>query len=98
MNKDNVTMRTYGGITLTHYSSSDRISVKVSAENAVMDASQMLGFLWAAGRLQPELAEAWDEGHEAGWNSRDDDVSRGWVPSGVHESDAENPYRKAVES
>jgi len=43
-------------------------------------------------------AKAWDEGHDAGWNSRDDDAARGWMPSGVHESDAENPYRKAVQS
>lgn len=41
-------------------------------------------------------AEAWDEGHNAGWNSRNDDAVAGWMPSGPHESDAKNPYRSEV--
>lgn len=48
--------------------------------------------------IREREAKAWDEGHDAGWNSRDEDAARGWVPSGVHESDAVNPYRKAVQS
>lgn len=40
-------------------------------------------------------AEAWDEGHDAGWASRHEDALIGWVPSDPHESDARNPYRKA---
>lgn len=39
-------------------------------------------------------ANAWYEGHSAGWESRNDDAAAGWVPSGPHESDACNPYRK----
>lgn len=52
----------------------------------------------ALARIAEIAAKAWDEGHDAGWNSRHDDAVCGWVPSGVHESDAVNPYRKAVQS
>lgn len=45
-------------------------------------------------KLAQIQAEAWDEGHAAGWESRNDDAAAGWVPSGPHESDARNPYRK----
>jgi len=44
---------------------------------------------WLAG----VKAEAWDEGHNAGWESRHDDAIGGFTPSGSHESDAKNPYR-----
>lgn len=52
---------------------------------------------WLAAHDAEVAAKAWDEGHDAGWNSRHDDAIRGWMSSGVHESDAENPYRKAVQ-
>ncbi len=42
--------------------------------------------------MQAARREAWDEGHAAGWQSRHDDWASGHVPSGVHESDAVNPY------
>jgi len=45
--------------------------------------------------LAEAKAEAWDEGHSAGWADRDDDATAGWTPSGEHESGAINPYRAA---
>jgi hypothetical protein len=42
-------------------------------------------------------AEAWDEGHDSGWESRHEDALAGFMPSGPHESDAQNPYREAAE-
>ena len=53
---------------------------------------------WRARNDAEVAAKAWDEGHDAGWNSRDDDAARGWVPSGIHESDAVNPYREGSET
>ena len=44
--------------------------------------------------LEAERATAWDMGHDAGWSARHDDALSGWMPSGPHESDAVNPYRK----
>tara|TARA_R110000822_G_C15109043_1_gene472743 strand:- start:78 stop:341 length:264 start_codon:yes stop_codon:yes gene_type:complete len=42
-------------------------------------------------------AEAWDEGHKEGWESRHDDATAGFMPSGVHQSDAKNPYREVFQ-
>lgn len=38
-------------------------------------------------------ARIWEEGHEAGWQSRHEDWTAGWTPSTSSESDAVNPYR-----
>lgn len=68
----------------------DRLIVALESMRAERDA--------ALARAYEVAAEAWDEGHDAGWNSRHDDAICGWMPSGVHESDAVNPYRKVVQS
>lgn len=39
-------------------------------------------------------AEAWDEGHDAGWAGCEDFAQHGSVPSGIHQSEAINPYRE----
>ena len=44
--------------------------------------------------LEQVKAEAWQEGHDAGWEDRHEDALIGWMASGPHESDAHNPYRK----
>ena len=44
--------------------------------------------------MEQVKAEAWQEGHDAGWEDRHEDALIGWMASGPHESDAHNPYRK----
>lgn len=44
--------------------------------------------------LREVKAEAWDEGHDAGWEDRHQDALAGWMTSGPHESEAVNPYRE----
>lgn len=39
------------------------------------------------------LRIAWSEGHETGWDDRDEDVRMGWTPSGYNQGPG-NPYRK----
>lgn len=39
-------------------------------------------------------AAAWAEGHDAGWEEREDFAQHGSVPSGIHQSEAINPYRE----
>jgi len=42
-------------------------------------------------------AEAWDDGHDVGWESRHEDALSGYMPRGAYESDRHNPYREVVE-
>lgn len=51
---------------------------------------------WLAAHDAEVKAEAWNEGHNEGWESRHDDATAGFTPSGVHESDAKNPYREEI--
>ena len=48
--------------------------------------------------LEQVKAEAWQEGHDAGWEDRHADALIGWMASGPHESDAHNPYRQETEA
>lgn len=74
-------------------------SGKVSRKEMMPMAAKAAFDRWLAALIREAKAEAWDEGHDAGWNSRDDDAARGWwVPSVVHESDAVNPYREGSET
>ena len=61
-----------------------------------LTAQDVLGILASApaDALREMKAEAWDEGHDTGWEDRHQDALAGWMTSGPHESEAVNPYRE----
>lgn len=51
---------------------------------------------WHAEEVRKAKASAWDEGCAAGWDDRESFVHCGAIPSGIHQSDATNPYRETT--
>lgn len=57
------------------------------------DLHAVLASAGSSSALEAVKADTWDEGHLAGWDAYNNEISCGNTPSGPEDSEAVNPYR-----